>query len=489
MLELNVQPGIVAAGIFVFFELITLSLLDASLSRIAVSQYYRRIYRGEPIRIESADVLGVTTNLVGSRLDAVNVVIFLVKLCVVIIVFNINGEIEIIPAKSNTMYSFAFNTTTPRFGTDPTLTRKWSEVRRCSTKNQDEITYYRLGFNLQNGTEAPENPEIFPKFASAFNISDATVRCLSPSFVREHQHLVKISGCSTLGTYNCNHDAPFIRNYNYSERGRIKSRTYGSVRSVTSVLKKILVYVTEYDTAKLTEIWPEYSNITLICLKSLLEHSERTSARYNPCLLTSNDGSTTTVEQWILHDHDNSLSFTRYYPGPVFEGNIVLYREQLLPVLLNLVSKMNWEALSALVVSHSLKFERKPYSFTSTRGRGVTVISSFSIYCAAATVFLTVTTSIIVRFTIGRDRRPQFNTINGLSSILREELERNGKCFETGRGVTLEVNDGYLSWKTPGLIPDTEWLYKDYRCLMEEHRMSVNLGSYPPCSDDCRSLL
>lgn len=436
MFTFNVQPGIITAIFFIIFDVITLSLVDMTLSRLACEMYYRRVMRGETMVLKSADIPGVTSYLVGRRLDITNISILLVKLIFLAVVFQVNLDIESIPQQVSTTHSFGFNGSAARLGDDTTLTRKFTEMRRCSRWIGNNVTYYRLAFNLLDGAKVAENPEFFLKFSSHYHVNESTLHCVSPQYVSEKdaQTVAKVVGCSKFKARDCSDTS--VANLSVNANALKPIMTYISSPPTRNPMESIKFRIFEYADSDVRSIWTDYENPSLTCSDNNSTRANETSSstiRFTYyCLLTAQSSTHTLVERWVMTGNNTDVQLMRMYPGPIFEGSFEIGRAERAGTLVHIILPVNWQGLSAIVVTHALVFEERQLTFSVKTGDPLTVLPQQSFICAVVAFVLSLVGTVVIWLVGRRDTRPRFNTLDGVSSMLREEHNPKGKSFVRG---------------------------------------------------------
>lgn len=442
----NVQPGIVSAVYFITFDIFLLALLDIVLARIVNSIYYRQVNVGQAIPIQSVDIPGVTTFLIGRIFSFPNLIALGVKLgflaCILLIDLKIDSEVREATETVNTTGTFNFDPSDEEFNAarSHSVERTWARQRNCriTDATTSSIKFYALSFDLKNKSVVSEiTSDPILKYSL---IERSTILCLSPNIVRNPVSLVNVIGCSQqLGPTIC---------FNRTRLRRKGTLDFGDVDSVfgASQLSAAEFDIIKKDQAFISSIWPEYTNATLLCSTTFIgvaqtlptNSSAGRPKRFTSCLINDNKPNITILEHWDYNATSNT--FTRFYPGPVFDRNINLGQTQSLVFLENMASYNNWETIASTIVADSTVFKLTRRTITLIRPTTQTVVPAYAIGIGIGMVLIAFTSRIVVAFTIGKDERPQLNSINGLSSIAREEHEPTGCSYVGGRGMLLGLS-------------------------------------------------
>lgn len=444
-IELKVSPGVVSGIYFVLFTFYMLSIVDVILIHAVSSMYYRRIHRGIPLEIKSAEIPGVATSLVGSYLSPPNLLAYLVKFILLACVLVIDSNVNSVPSTTRTSLSV-----TGTFVYDPSeekwpdqeehraVERRWERIRRCHTinENKTELIFYRIAFNLMGNTTVEDE---LTNDGEIYHINDSSIVCLAKDMVqeenvREHVHVI---GCSQLEPTDCFNETIISRPADRITAGYAANQV--EIQEGTSIIS-----YTAYNYSDIApEIWKEYDSPSLICLQTMFSTSV-TSRLFEACIVTSHlGGENTLIERWELNRSAKKL--TRSFPGPIFKGvyNLSLFQQTVL--LQNLLSELNWETFSGQIIADGSIYQRETANVVRiSESSLVTTVPLYTIILTAVLLVITTIAGIIASCTIGKDERPHLNTTNGLSSVAREENEPSGRSLVNGRGMVigLTMRDG-----------------------------------------------
>lgn len=447
---IDVPAGAVSAFYFIVLDLFASTLLDLVLARAVCSMYFRRINFGFGLRIQSADIPGVTNYLLGRFLTIPNVIVVIVKLiflaCILIIELGITSATISTKTPANRMATFEFNASDEIW--DPNnhhaVSRRREFVRRCSTfdKETGVITYYHIAFNLSHGEEL-ENEIINNGNSPVFQVNDTTIECLAPGKVRDEDisPMIEVIGCSQLVDTVCTNETQLIRPVDLE---KVKSRTEISQVGVLNAgpyeLSFSQITVTDDE---VTDIFPEYADsqytdpqLTCTWTNIGLITDLQFRQLWN-CLLIVYQGSSTIIDRWEY----GGKQMVRKFPGPVFKGKLDYGAFQRAYNLQNLRISLNWQFFSSIIVTNAVIYEPREWSITVlSNTKSVTRVSASTAILASLLVIFSVTTRLIVACSIGKDERPQLNTLDGLSSVAREESQPSGRSYVKGRETILGLS-------------------------------------------------
>lgn len=444
-IELDVSPGIVSGIYFVLFTFYMLSIVDVVLIHSVSALYYKRIHRGIPLEVKSAEIPGVATSLVGSYFSPPNLLAYVVKIGLLACVLVIDSNVNSVSTRSDTYVSV-----TGTFVYDPSedkwpvtaesraVERRWETVRQCHTKNEDntELVFYRVAFNLLGNLTVED--ELTTNDTLIYPIDDSSVVCLARDQVHNESvrvHVVVV-GCSQLEKTSC---------FNETVISRIADLPLTAMAdTVTIVEGSSKVSFDMYDHSALApSIWPSYDSPAIICMRTAMGVGNNKKI-IEACVVTSYPGGENTlIERWEYNREKSELS--RRFPGPIFKGiyNLSLYQKAV--IVQNVLDELNWETFSGQVIADGSIYERDEANVT--KFDDAKLVTTVPVYTVILTVILLVITTvawIIVSCTIGKDERPHLNTTDGLSSVAREENEPSGRSMVTGRGMVigLTMRDG-----------------------------------------------
>lgn len=202
-IKINLAAGYISAFYLVVFDLFLLTLIDTVFARVVCHLYYRRINAGIPILIQSADIPGVTTYLIGRFNSRTNVTILLMKLILLGCIFYIDLGITKFTPTSNIFRTgtFVFNASDSAWlnGQYRSVQRRSENVRQCRIQDGEVTQFYNIAFDLSYGVILDD--EMFPNISVPFHeVDDTTIECLSPDFItaRYISPGISVIGCSQL---------------------------------------------------------------------------------------------------------------------------------------------------------------------------------------------------------------------------------------------------------------------------------------------------
>lgn len=424
-IQLDVQPGFVAAFYFIVFDLIALSLIDFVLARGVNVYYYRRIMNGYPINVRSVDIPGVTSFLVDRFYTPISVGTTLIKLGFFAMFFFADLEISSRLTRSSTTglntAQLFFNTSREAFlltinVANKTVVRQraWERSRSCYVQDGDTLTYYPISFNFSDRDQS--------------QIDFSSIRCMTPP-IETSVAPATVVGCSTFMASHCEDESLIALNNTFvppleNSRGRI------ALADLMYPPVSYIMEVFEWERTKLT--FPDYVNSTVFCVRTRigLEHQPR--PEYTNCLVYMLNNSLTLIELWTLKP--DGLYLERKHPGPLFEGQILIGDGDALKLLSKPLFEANWKHLSGALVADTVEEAKIVQQFSFTTDTGVvTVLSPLGWALAPIPLLVGILLRIVVYVYFKKDFRPQINSIDGLSSIVREEQEPTGRSIDQGR--------------------------------------------------------
>lgn len=460
---LQIPSGYVLAFFFILFDVLCLALVDVLLIRLSCSLYYREISEGRSLNIRSFDIPGVVTYLVGKATSFANIVTFSLKIIVIVFIFFINFNVE--SAKDGERFSSMDFTAT--FDFIPT-NEEWNnasriraverspEFSRWSCKDHPDpedpykVTFYRTAFSLSNSAILLNETDIPNATAAQYPIDSTTLLCLSPKNVSEKyiRPILKVLGCSKLiPDQNCYNSTKISRTID--AQINVSSARYFSVPAGTG---KIGYGFKSMNETQVKKGFPEYSNPKLHCVLQCLgltgpccgnRRDRNCRKSVTPCILVEKNEkyNTTLLEKWYITENSGvNIRMERMYPGPILEGLIDLDTNRAGVSLLDVDTNSNWWEFAGVILTDSLVYRYNPQKYDIRYTATPTEIPPETIILGALTLCVVIFGSIAVYFTIGRDNRPRFNTVNGLSSILREERFPTGHSFREGNIAILGLS-------------------------------------------------
>lgn len=454
VVQLDVDPGVVSTVYFIVLEIFMLAIVDVVLIHIVSWMYYKRIHKGIPLEVRSAEIPGVATSLVGRFVSPPNIFAYLIKLALLACVFVVDLNIKSTANRSRTAL-----TLTAKFGFDPSddawnglnriVERTWTDSGDCHIidKQNSNITFYSIAFNLKNNETIDD--EIVPA-DSEFRIKRidvSSVQCLAEDrvFPPDPSHIVaQVIGCSQLVPSTCTNESIIERSADLRANPADQKIIFFKQGTIPITYRR-----DKYDVAA-KQIWPSYSNPKLTCLQTHIG-IKNIKKRYEACIVTaqfSND--TTLIERWDYDRREGKLK--RRYPGPVFKGRVEFGVNRISVYLEQFAVSHNWASLSRQVVADSTVYQllsekgaNQPEIVRLGENEILTTVPVFTVVLTVFLVMAAAAARLAVLFSIGKDLRPHLNTINGLSSVGREENEPTGRSMQAGHGmiIGLTKRDGH----------------------------------------------
>lgn len=489
----GVQPGVISALLFIFLDIFTVGLLDIVLARVVCLVYYRSINEGRPISVKSADIPGLSNYLLGRWLSWINLFAIFIKLGLLAVVLTANISIGSKEAQTENEVRDATFTLEPsdahiKYGMDNdivyTVRRRYESSKSCfkDGDGDERITYYALRFNLQNNEKLfSDNGTKGVNETASVDVDDASIICMSPDDVNDDDPLITVIGCTRLADHNAkndelNNNTNSDNNANDDNDGRESCLTVVSQTQIKPAPEsdhynvgelyegEIVHEYRDYDDETVRSTFPEYKDPLLTCLSTEIGiDSTSAPSRYTHCLLVafrrgpspSNSSkleiNETIVERWILGPDKNGTAeraFIMEYPGIRFEGHFDIGRLASARYLQLPFPFTDYRTLSGELVAQASHYLYLGGS-AAMRSRGrvgrkvyrdhavVTTVYKFAVAMVAVSVILVLVAFVVTQLYLYKDRRPRFNTINGLSSIVREEHTPSGRSYDEGESAIL----------------------------------------------------
>lgn len=443
--ELFVQPGVISALLFIFLDIFTVGILDIVLARLVCLAYYRNINEGKPVSVRSADIPGLSNYLLGRSFSFINIVALGTKLALLGVVLAANMSIQTRGTRTDIKSRDA------TFNFDPTdknrnvenrfkVRRRLETSKSCFEEKDDELIYYRLRFNLKDNKNL-EGSDITSDEGEIemYDVDDATVECMSPSQVGNSESMVVVLGCTRKEAGECLTVVARTMKKNVTVDPEIGDTYYGEITH----------NYLEFDDGFVKRSWNEWDNPVLTCLTTQIgiDAGSKTST-YSHCLMVSvqNGEKETIVERWILsplegtNSRDNPYGqFVMEYPGVRFKGKTEFGKLAAAQYLELPFPFTDYRTLSGDLVAQASQYSYDPkrVQVLEKVESPVTVIGYWAVGMVAGSMLLVILGFIITVILLRNDTRPRFNTINGLSSIVREEHEPSGRSYTAGESALL----------------------------------------------------
>lgn len=442
VIRFDVEPGVVSAIYFIIFDLFMLAIVDIVLIHIVSWMYHKRINKGIPLEIRSAEIPGVATSLVGRFFSPPNLFAYSIKVallaCILIVDSNIESDFTRDETRLDLTGTFEFNPSDDQWDskTRRVVERRWEAIRRCNIINKDKtnITFYSLGFNLLGPNSSIVN-EVSPLHFPTIPINDSSVTCLAKDKVDTNatRVLASVIGCSQLEPTSCINETVIERDAKLS-----LLTVEEHIVTLPEGTNSISFSLHEFN-EEAANIFTGYDNPELTCLRTWigLRVNSSTSRIIETCLVISVvENNHTLIERWEFSRREGKLK--RRFPGPIFEGIINVGRYQRANILTTIANELNWVTFSGQVLADGVIY--KPIDFKVLRLSESKQYTTVPVYTTVLTILLMIAAGaarLAVAFSIGSDLRPRLNTINGLSSVAREENEPTGRSMQAGQGMVI----------------------------------------------------
>lgn len=461
MIAIPLNVGLVCGFVFILFDVLVLALVDVILSHIVCALYYRNINRGKALSVVSVDIPGITTYLVGSFFSVINLLALAGKLIFIILIFfvnfNIEGQKEVRISEIERSATFSFdpspNDNDFKEGIKLGVGRVPHSSRYCRAQERgsSKITYYHLAFDLEGGQVL--QTEFVNASTPTTSLESESIVCRSPERVNNPLELLTVTGCSPLeeNISNCADGTPVSRaafqalRDDYKERGGDQQLVKITEGNTFKTVSYVHFNYTPFETQNTWDA-DGYKKPFVDCLvskKGTLDELDD----YTTCLLQAQVENGTLVEIWWLEDGGQSIEddekryrLVRYLPGAVLEGEWDISLKVALAVL-RFIQPLDWKELSGIIVAEAARYVPLDQTVEVVTWRGVVAgIPEISMGLAVFAFLAAIIVRFIVRRTLGKDDRPRINTIDGMSSIVREENIPTGGSYVTGREATMGLS-------------------------------------------------
>lgn len=451
VIEVSVSPGVISALLFIFLDIFTVGILDMVLSRIVCLSYYRNINEGRPVTVNSADIPGLSNYLLGRWISPTNLIAIGAKLALLIIVLTANMSIksrafverpEVVTGKFDFEPSDKFMKDQNNSRVEPRLESSKSCIRE--DPRSDELVYFQLRFNL---SDQPD-PETDKR-----EINDTSIICMSDENVSHQVIVATVLGCTRVIKDD---DQTCLSVTSQNHRKTAKNLTR-SENPGFYVGKDITHTYVEFQKDEVELTWSEYRTPRLTCLSTNIGiNSAIISPSYTHCLMVSQDDDEqqTIVERWVLGPSINSSDdvfreddFILEYPGVIFKGIVEFGRIASATYLQLPFPFPDYRTLSGELVaqaSHYVELKSKDQKLDQLvrpdDNKTVTTIDVFAVGLVMGAIVIVIVGYVVTLLLLRQDTRPRFNTINGLSSIVREEHVPSGRSYACGDSAILGLH-------------------------------------------------
>lgn len=436
----------------IVFDLITLTVADLTLARLVCNAYYRRVFDGRPVRCRSCDIPGITTFLLDHFLLPPNLIALAIKLLLfaIIVIVDVNIETTRYVGSNhiNRNSTYEFNASSALWSHIPEsrFAALTLATRACFewNKKRDTLTYYHIAFNTGYRVD-----DTIPGVPNVKEVLFNSVQCLSPSNVIEDdvRPLLHVVNCSKLvpSTVNCSSEevvrvrwTPTLLIQEWGELEiYMEYKFYNATFNVVGEdeVRSIFPVLTSSPSSV------QYSNSSMTCIRVFqgieYERTDRIS-----CLLVVFRGNNTVIDRWEYSVKDKTLQSQS--PGPEMGGRLDIGLEVIVTMLLKDGSNWNWVSGSGLLLSRAIthRFLRPDEQTITVRQEGKleTSLPTWVFALACAMVGTCLMSGMLVAWLNRKDGRPRINSIEGLSSIAREEKEPSGRSLMKGPPVSLGLS-------------------------------------------------
>lgn len=459
---LDIRPGLMSALYFLLFDMVLITIIDLIMSRAMFDHYYKRAIRGQPIKLKSVDIPGVTTFLIGNFFSTANLTATITKIIVLAAIFTVDVELDsfIKPKQIQRSAYLKLNASDEYWeNQDFDLVYLHRDPQYCREYNSsaNTITYYSVALDLEGNetSEAILSPEPSPSVERECFVNQSTTQCLMPGQVAEEDVLLnaRVIGCSEIESDDC-----VNRGYVSMTLQKLKlNKTYRKKAKVVFIRPHVhrqrllrwlnfthLEDLSIYVDMTFPHPWSEYKNATVVCANLVVGlNQERSKSQYQ-CLLLANyvyQGRRGTIfEHWKLSQSpwafffdqndpggEKKLKMIRVHPGAVFEGNVEMGDFQKMSLLYQLQtrkSQSDWFALSNMIVEIAAAYTRKDLNIAVLdTGHQQSVVPIYAIIIIAAIFFATAISFIVVSFKLGMFCSPTLANISDLEVIAVEQTK------------------------------------------------------------------
>lgn len=485
VLELpNIRPGVLSAILFICLDVALVFLLDEALARITCFMYYRDIDNGQPFHVRSTELIpGFGNFLVGRKYSFVNLFAILMKIALLTIVLLVNLSIGGQETVTRTQFregTFAFDPSDESISANSTsqVATRMERTKSCFIQDNDILTYYPLRFNLLQdgsalGTERLSNANLNfninvnesvrqtieeDEDTRVFQVDDSSIICMSPSNVNNAEPLVEVVGCTRIDKFE-HHSCLTIIAAEFQKRAdNLSSPTIEP--SVVDTGHELWTFNSD----EIQRTFYEYEKPQFTCLftqigleKSIVTAEFPDPLEYVHCLLIAHSTGERTSEDRTIVEHWNFLKagspgnvdgtdkFIIQYPGIVFKGKLnfgKLASERYLQAPFPFTNYVTMSGELIAQSSYFLNFSQFDNTRVSTlqsteNNVVITTIEFYAVYLLSALVVVVLVLFVSIFIVTRSDKRPRFNTIDGLSSIVREEQFPTGRSYTKGETTIL----------------------------------------------------
>lgn len=401
--------------------------------------------------MKSADIPGLSNYLLGYWLSTVNVIAVVSKVLLLAVILAANITINDKQWTNTVSLDATFKLDPSNDFTNRTLVMKIPDrMRACSQRAQTDktlIAYYPIRFNLTNNQQL-ENDFVQPgNNGIDLFINDSTVVCMLPNEVPGSKPLIVVSKCTRAKNNLTCLDVVGVQ----------KDITMTPIPTMSKKLLdgEIDFDVVEYNEEDVQSTFSEYVNPTFTCLSTRLDHDgsvDSNGIKITHCLLVAFNktkiGKTITtetiVERWFVGPDEQGVDekkFEMSYPGVVFNEIFNISRLGRIRYLRSVLPDSDFLSLSGDLITQSAVYEYLGKNASAKKFERVDVsrdspVSTINIYVIALVIssaIIVLVAFFITQLVVQFDKRPRFNTINGLSCIVQEQFTPSGRSLEKGK--------------------------------------------------------
>lgn len=454
--EGKVSPGVLSALLFIIMDILVIGLLDVVLTRIVCIVYFRKVNNGQPIVVKSADIPGLTHFLIGSPWSLVNMAAVLCKMALLGVIFYGNldiGDSILKPVNDNRDATFDIrpnDTILSDPGKDYAVRRRFDRSKFCMIRYQGNasLDYYPIRFNLV-GDKKLEEDVVFDVSESnpvRYDINDDTIECMSPNMTDNEIKLLRVVGCTRLDDEDPSRCKSVV-SQNISRRG-----DYNAIDIQPRLGGKLVSEIYKYSEDDINEIFKDYPSFTkrFTCLATNIDDGVK-PVEYVHCLLVAFNETTpsapqTIVERWVVEQFNSERNFVLPYRGIIFDDIFDFSEAAAANYLENLYIESDYESMSGDLIAMSSIYRSFPadnktfvrFKQKNDSEQAFATISQWVVWLLAACIVIILVAFVVTTILLRFDKRPRFNTINGLSSIVREEYVPSGQSYnDDGNKVIL----------------------------------------------------
>lgn len=427
-------------------------LLDHFLLHLVGLLYYRRINAGGRIRVTAANIPCFTNFLIGRWRDPINLFTNAIRIIVVVIFLRLDADISVAHQTVTTANTFVFDPTDIRklnmsAHSATAVGRRLAFTKSCRYYHDEGVvSFYPIVFDLEGGVTF-ETEYRDPTKITITEVDDTSLYCLSPKYTsQKFLDYVSVVGCSPNVT-SCRDTNPLSVTVPKDHIDFHFEADMGWGTRGTSSLKLTVAKQGVPDVIKNTWNGLDVTEDRLVCARMFFRIKlQRFITCYASANLTREDGSKASlIEVWTsladIPADPNHFIFVRRNPGPILMPRVRIADELQTFTLVQTawgIWSLDYVEQTALIVFHSLVYKAVNNTFqTSQRGGISTSINLLALILALVCLVITAIAAVVITIRVRKDERPRFHTIDGLSSILREEDQPSGRSLVMGHTAVI----------------------------------------------------